>query len=210
MGEELNSDFNTKHVITREDSKRVVQEQLAKLADSSKLMISGGNAYALPYVDSVVNVPLSNSGFNITDREVPFYEIALHGYIDYAGQALNMSDEQTMHHHVLKALETGSNLNFTWFYANSSSVKETEFDYLFSANYRNWIDEAKSAYKEVNAVLSKVRTQPIINHSMLEKGVYQTTYEDGTTVIVNYNDYAIKVKGDAVESMGYLIGGERN
>jgi hypothetical protein len=210
MGEELNSDFNTKHMFTREDTKRVVQEQLAKLVDSSKLMISGGNAYALPYVDSVVNVPLSNSGFNITDREVPFYEIALHGYIDYAGQALNMSDEQTMRHHVLKALETGSNLNFTWFYAKSSSVKESEFDYLFSANYRNWIDEAKSTYKEVNAVLSKVRTQQIINHSMLEKGVYQTTYEDGTRVIVNYNDYAIKVKGDAVESMGYLIGGERN
>ncbi|OBZ17664.1 DUF5696 domain-containing protein [Bacillus sp. FJAT-26390] len=210
MGGELNSDFNAGHMITREETKRVVLEQLAKLAGSSKLMMSGGNAWALPYADHIVNAPLYNSGYNITDRGVPFYEIALHGYIDYAGEALNIADEQTMRHHVLKALETGANLNFTWFYAESSSVKGSEFDYLFSANYRNWIGEAKSAYDEVNAVLSGVQTQPIINHRMLEKGLYQTTYEDGTTVIVNYNDYAINVNGDAVESMGYLIGGERN
>ncbi|RXZ79861.1 hypothetical protein EBB07_20945 [Paenibacillaceae bacterium] len=210
LGEELNSDYNTKHVITREDAKRTVEEQLAKLDQYSHVMVSGGNAYTLPYVDSVVNVPLGNSGYNLTDQSVPFYEMVLHGYIDYAGPALNLSDEQSVRYNTLKSLETGANLYFTWFYAKSSLVKGTEFDYLYSAQYRDWIDEAKKAYDEVSAVLSSVRTQVIKDHQMLEKGVYQTAYEDGTTVVVNYNDYAVNVGGAAVDSMGYLIGGERN
>ncbi|GGG53461.1 DUF5696 domain-containing protein [Paenibacillus radicis (ex Gao et al. 2016)] len=210
LGSELNSDFNTKHVITREETKRTVQEQLASLKESSKLMVSGGNAYSLPYVDSIVDAPLSDSGYNIADGGVPFYEMALHGLIDYAGSAINMSDDQTMRYHVLKSLETGSNLYFTWFYAKSSSVKETSFDYFYSAHYKDWISEATAAYNEVNTALQQARTQFIVGHEELEKGVYQTTYEDGTTVVVNYNDYAVKVKSEAVESMGYRIGGERN
>ena len=210
LGEELNSDFNKQQFMNREEAKRTVEEQLAKLDSYPHVMVSGGNAYTLPYVDSVVNAPLENSGYNLTDRSVPFYEMVLHGYIDYAGSAVNLSDEQTVRYHVLKALETGANLYFTWFYAKSSSVKETEFDYLYSAQYQNWMDEAKIAYDEVNAVLSNVRTQVIKDHQMLETGVYQTTYEDGTTVVVNYNDYAVNVGGIAVESMGYLTGGERN
>jgi hypothetical protein len=210
LGDELNSDFNKKDVITREEAKQTVVEQLAKLDSYPHVMVSGGNAYTLPYVDSVVNAPLENSGFNLTDRSVPFYEMVLHGYIDYAGSAVNLSDEQTVRYHVLKALETGANLSFTWFYAKSSSIKGTDFDYLYSAQYQNWMDEAKIAYDEVNAVLSKVRTQVIKDHQMLETGVYQTTYEDGTTVVVNYNDFAVNVRGIAVEPMGYLTGGERN
>jgi hypothetical protein len=172
-------------------------------------MVSGGNAYTLPFVDSVVNAPLGNSGYNLTDLSVPFYEMVLHGYIDYTGSALNLSDEQSLRYHVLKSLETGSDLYFTWFYGKSSLVKGTEFDYLYSAQYQNWIDEAKAAYDEVNVVLSDVRTQIMKNHHMIGTGVYQTTYEDGTIVVVNYNDYAVKVGGTVVESMGYVIGGEQ-
>ncbi|WP_148300224.1 DUF5696 domain-containing protein [Paenibacillus sp. JCM 10914] len=209
MGNTLNSDYNPKHMVTREGAKQIVQEQLAKLGANTKLMVSGGNSYAIPYADSVINAPVSSSGYNITDQSVPFYEIALHGYVDYAGTALNLGDDQDIRSNMLKAMETGSNLNFKWFYAKSSSVKETEFDYLYSAQYKNWINEATAAYNEVDAVLGKVRTQTIKDHEMLEKGVYRTTYEDGTTVVVNYNDYAINVEGDTVEPLGYLIGGER-
>lgn len=210
MGDELNSDFNSKNVLTREESKKAVQEQLAKLHAYPHMMVSGGNAYTLPFVDSVVNAPMDNSGYNLTDQRVPFYEMALHGYIDYTGEALNLSDEQDTRYHVLRSLETGSGLYFTWFYEKPSLVKETEFDYLYSASYHHWMDEAKAAYSEVNSLLSKVRTQIIKEHQMLETGVYQTTYEDGTTIVVNYNDHAVNVGGAAVEAMGYLMGGEHN
>ncbi|MDQ6418422.1 DUF5696 domain-containing protein [Paenibacillus sp. LHD-117] len=210
LGNELHSDYNEKVMITREEAKRLAQNQLSKIDQSvSGLMINGGNAYSLPYADSVVNAPLSNSAYNLTDEAVPFYEIVLHGYIDYAGSALNMEDDQDVQSHILKALETGSNLNYTWFYAKSSAVKETEYNDLYAANYADWIDEAGSAYKEVNAVLRKLRNKTIIDHAKLEKGVYATTYEGGSKVIVNYNDYSVTADGDLIEAMGYLMRGDQ-
>lgn len=211
LGNELNSDFNEKRLITREEAKQLAQDQLSKIDESvSSLMINGGNAYSLPFAENVINAPLANSAYNLTDEAIPFYEIVLHGYIDYAGSALNMADDQAIQAHILKALETGSNLNYSWFYAKPSAVKDTAYNYLYAANYANWIDEAEAAYKEVDAVLREVRTKTIIDHTRLEKGVFATTYEGGTQVIVNYNDYSVNADGDLIEAMGYRMRGDQS
>jgi hypothetical protein len=211
LGNEINSDFNEKRLITREESKQLAQEQLSKIDESvSRLLINGGNAYSLPFAESVINAPLTNSAFNLTDEAIPFYEIALHGYIEYAGSALNMADDQAIQAHILKALEIGSNLNYSWFYANPSAVKDTEYNYLYASNFVNWIDEAEAAYEEVNAVLRQVRTKAIIDHKKLGKGVFATTYEGGTQVIVNYNNYSVNAEGDLIEAMGYRMRGDRH
>ncbi|WP_054025183.1 DUF5696 domain-containing protein [Bacillus sp. FJAT-28004] len=209
LGNELNSDFNDKRMMMREEAKQLVQEQLVKLDNSvNSLMIDSGNAYALPFADSVINAPLTSSKYNLTDEAIPFYEIVLHGYIDYTGTALNIADDQATRFHILQALETGANLHYSWFYAKPSEVKNTDYNYLYAANYMNWIDEAEAAYKEVNEVLRGVRTKVIIDHKKLESGVFATTYEGGTQVIVNYNDYSVNVEGDLIEAMGYGIGGD--
>lgn len=211
LGDELNSDYNEKRLITREEAKQIAEEQLSKLdAAVDKLMIQGGNAYSLPYAESVVFAPLTNSAFNLTDDAIPFYEIVLHGFIDYAGSPLNMEDDQGIQIHILKALETGANLNYTWFYAKSSAVKDTAYNDLYASNYADWIDEAEAAYKEVNAVLRQVRTRTIVDHAKLDHGVYATTYEGGTQVIVNYNDYRVNADGEWIEAMGYRLRGDRS
>jgi hypothetical protein len=42
--------------------------------------------------------------------------------------------------------------------------------------------------------LAFLQPQFITDHTKLAEGVYQTTYEDGTKIIINYtpNDYAIE------------------
>ena len=60
------------------------------------MLITGGNAYALPYADQIVNVPMESSHFNIVDETVPFYQMVIHGSIDYAGSPINLHDEQDM------------------------------------------------------------------------------------------------------------------
>jgi hypothetical protein len=49
------------------------------------LMISGGNVYSLAYADELVDVPVSSNDFYITDDEIPFYQMVIHGFIDYTG-----------------------------------------------------------------------------------------------------------------------------
>lgn len=119
-----------------------------------------------------------------------------------------MADDQDSSYNFLKALETGSSLHYTWFFADSSAIKMTEFDHLYSADYRGWIDEAAQRYGELNNVLHDVQSQAIIDHRALADGVYQTTFEKGKTIIVNYNDALAEVGGITVRAKDYWVGGE--
>ena len=209
LGGKLNSDFNRSEVIDREEAKEIAIGQLKALSGSAEeLLIEGGNGYAVPYARHIVNAPMSSSGFNITDESVPFFQLVYHGYAQYAGGAWNMAGDQNSKISFLKALETGSALHYIWFYADSSAIKMTDFDYLYSADYRRWIEEAALSYGELNAALHDVQSQTIADHRMLAEGVYQTTFEEGKTIIVNYNDFAANVNGVTVGAMDYWVGGE--
>ena len=206
LGDKLHSDYREKKVVNREQTKKIVTEQLDKLAKSQPdLMIVGGNGYALPYTQSILHAPLTSSGFNITDKSVPFYQMVIHGYIDYAGQPVNLSSDQSVKYQMLRALETGTNVYFSLFYEDAAIIKESEFNHLYSAHYRLWLDEAVEMYKEVNDVLKDVRTEPITAHRELVPGVYETTYGKDYMILINYNQQAVTAEGHRVSAESYTI-----
>ncbi|WKL00667.1 DUF5696 domain-containing protein [Paenibacillus amylolyticus] len=43
-----------------------------------------------------MNVPAGSSRFNITDEEVPFYAMVIHGYMNYAASPMNTSGDQDL------------------------------------------------------------------------------------------------------------------
>ena len=43
------------------------------------------------------------------------------------------------------------------------------------------------------------------DHAILDDGLHQTIYADGTRVVVNYGSSPQLVDGDTVEALGYLI-----
>lgn len=209
LGNELNSDFNREDVINREEAKGVAIDQLKQMSTSTpNLLIEGGNAYATPFAKHIVNAPISNSRFNITDEAVPFFQMVYHGSIQYTGEAWNLGDDQDPSVTFLKALETGSALHYTWFYADPSAIKMTDFDHFYSADYRRWINEAAELYQKLNDVVHDVQGQVIQKHEKLAEGVYQTTFELGKKIIVNYNDDVVKVNGITIMSKGYWVGGD--
>ncbi|MEK3887934.1 DUF5696 domain-containing protein [Bacillus sp. FSL K6-3431] len=206
LGERIHSDYKEKKVINREQSKQIGEEQMSKLNDLyPNLLTIGGNAPVLPYAKSILDVPLSSSGFNITDRSIPFYQMVLHGYIDYAGSPVNLAADQNIQYQILKSLETGSNVYFNWFYEEASTIKETEFNHLISSNFQLWQDDAILMYKTVNSVLNDVRDKPITSHKELARGIYETTYGHHFSIIVNYNEHSAVVDGMTIEAESYKI-----
>ena len=171
-------------------------------------MADGGNAYALPYLTDLTNAPLSNSGYKLEDESVPFYQMVIRGFIDYTGTPYNLSTYTSRKQYVLKCLEYGSNVYFKWIYGPNYLVKDTEYDYMYSVNVEQWIDQAKDIYHEVNGVLKKVHNKRISNHEKVSEGVYKTTYENGVYVIVNYNRSEVTLDdGMTIEAEGYRTGG---
>ncbi|MBS4178993.1 DUF5696 domain-containing protein [Lederbergia citrea] len=206
LGESIHADYKEKKVINREQSKKIVEEQMSKINEQySDLLVIGGNAPVLPYAKSILDAPLSSSGFNITDQSVPFYQMVIHGYIDYAGSPVNLSTDQNIKKQILRSLETGSNVYFSWFYEDPSLIKDSEFNHLLSANYQLWLDESIQMYNEVNDVLKVVRDKPISSHEELGKGVFKTTYGHDYSIIVNYNEQAAAIDGLTIEAESYMI-----
>lgn len=212
MGEMVNSDFrrDPRELIERNQSVSIYQKKMEELNDSSNqnLLVDGGNAYSLPYVDQIVNLPLFSSGANIIDRGIPFMQIVLHGYVDYSGEPINLTGSPWRTK--LKSLETGANPYFAGSHASSSEVKNTDFDDNYFLNYRDWLDEAADFYEEINPVLRKLRSERITSHEKLEDDVYITTYENGTSIIVNYSQQEISLEDITVPPRDYIIQGDNN
>lgn len=206
MAREANSDFRYEldRLVNRVESVNIIQEQLQKMQDQGlKIMVDHGNSYALPFADTVLNVPMRSSNQNLFNREVPFFQMALRGYIDYAGIPINLSGG--WHVNMLKTLETGSYPYFIGSYAKSSEVKATDFDQLYALYYGDWLPFASELYATLNNALGRVQGQRIVDHQELASRVMQTTYENGVTIIVNYNNVTVEVNGHVVGGEDFII-----
>ncbi|OXS61232.1 hypothetical protein B1A99_06880 [Cohnella sp. CIP 111063] len=210
LGEDLNSDVTPRDTLNRQEAVGIVTDVLREIEDSvGRILVNGGNAYAIPYAGTIANAPLESSKFNIASEEVPFYSIVLRGYADLAGAPINHGRDQDPRSALLKMLETGSFAFYQWFYEQPTVIRDTRLNHLYSSHYGNWLEEAVGLYKEANAVLSQVQGQTIAGHRKLADGVYETTYEKGLKIIVNYNKAAVTAQGTAIEARGYrVIGGE--
>ncbi|BBH19452.1 hypothetical protein Back11_07970 [Paenibacillus baekrokdamisoli] len=209
LGDEIDSDFRPSREVTREDSKHIITEQLKQIkAESPNVMVNGGNEYAIPFANHILNMPQSSNEFMLSNESVPFMEMVLHGYVEYAGKPFNLQDDQDIRKNVLKSLETGSNVYYSWVLANVSTIKETYgYDAMYSNGYESWLQEATLAYGEVNEILKQVKGQAIVSHQKVEEGVYKTTFENGKSIIVNYGSQTVEVDGTAVEAGNYKFVG---
>ncbi|MFC4388612.1 DUF5696 domain-containing protein [Gracilibacillus marinus] len=201
----LYGDYQEKNGMDREATRKSVIDQLTEVKEVAEEIITfGGNDYALPFSKHILEIPATSSQFNIIDQTIPFYQMVIHGYIDYAYNPHNLSTEQSMKKQLLLALETGANPYFRLFYEEPTVIKNTEYNHLYSANYQLWKEDAVDLYDHLNKVLKTVRTLPISSHEEIESNVKKTVYGDEKTVYVNYNHYDVTVDGVQIEAEGYV------
>ncbi len=207
LGDMLHSDYNTRRVIFRDTAKDIVKDQLGVLKERySNLLITGGNVYAVAYAEQIVNVPTTTSLFNITDEEVPFYQMVLHGYVDYAGSPINLDNDQDMTMQLLRSIELGAAPHFLWSHESSSKLKFTPYDIFYSTAYTSWYNQAMEMYRKVNDALLDLRTVKIAERIRHAEGVVEMQYMNGTSVYVNYTDKAVSVGGNRIDAKNFKVG----
>lgn len=189
MGRQVNSDFreDPDQLIDRQQALGIQERQLQKLSveHGYDVMIRGGNAYALPYASDIIEMPTASSEYQVFDCSIPFYQIVTHGFIGYAGEPINFSQDYLTA--ALKTVETGSSPYFRVCWRDSSVLKGSESQQLYSLNFDHWRETILRFYGSVNDILGDVQDQVIIDHTQLEEGVFKTTYENGVEIIVDYN-----------------------
>ena len=191
-----------KKAISRDAMKQIMADSLSGLQSGvGSVLANTANAYALPYVDHVTNVPLSSSGFDVFDEDLPFYQLVLHGVMPYATTAINGSaDSERL---LLQAIATGSNLHYDLLHEETSELKDTDFDIYYYAHYANWLDTAAQEYKLASTVTAAVSNQTIVDY-IQQDDVITTTYADGTVTKVNLKTGQISLNGTTYELSEYV------
>lgn len=203
IGDTLYSEHKRNNLYYRDKTMQIYQDILQKASESKKVLVTGGNAYSLPYASMIVEIPLENSFYRIATDRVPFMQMVLHGYVPYAGSPMNLSSNDVRE--FLKILEYGALPHYEWIYADSSEVRRSRYNQLFSGNYKAWIDRAAEIYKEAKEIYKDIYDKTMISHERLGDGVYKTTYENGVSIIVNYNETDFYMSGFSVKGNNYMV-----
>ena len=184
-GKNLSSDFNNRHLTTRGAAK---QAQVEKMKEANEkglgIIINAGNDYALNYVDFVTNMDLHGNAYAIIDETVPFYQIALHGYKNYAGSPINLGYEKDQI--ILESAETAAGLYYTFMEASAMKLQETYYTEYYSSHYDSWKDQFQDSYDRYNKELGVVSNSLIVDHEYVADQVAKTTFDNGYVVYVNF------------------------
>lgn len=195
------SDFSTDTTNTKMDVMNSAVKLLDEAKDKFSIKGESANAYTIPYLSKIYKAPTYTSGYYVFDEEIPFYQIVLHGYIDLTAMPQYTSDNRQINY--LKAVETGSQLLYTGMAAETKEIVDTDYDYLYGTNYKLWLDDAAEKYAKYQPLLEKIYDSAIVSHRALQKDVYETTYENGVSVIVNYNNETVEVDGVKIEKYDF-------
>jgi len=205
MGKDLSSDYYLKDTVSRQQAMDSHAQMLKGITDGSqKVMINMGNDYALPYADIVTNMDLSGSGYTIIDEEIPFYQLAVHGFVDYVGEPLNVCGNEEKE--LLLSAEYGAGLSFSLMRETAFALQKTLYTEYYASDFAAWHDRMMEIYSRYDSEMGHVFGQEMTGHEKLDENLSCTVYEDGTKVYVNYGfTDTVTPDGEKIPARDYLV-----
>ncbi|MBC7319212.1 hypothetical protein H5T89_01070 [bacterium] len=185
--------FDDEHPVDRFDCAKLYSKMVGLAG-----IVDGGCVYGVDYVDTFMSIPSMSSGF-FGGESIPLWQIALHGIVRYSFEPINL--RRDFDYEFLKTLEYGALPTAMLTYESPILIKDTFYKGLFSSKFLDWQNDLKREYELFNKKLGYLQYQFITDHKELSRYVYQTTYSDGTKVIVNYSNKDF----DGIKPLGYRI-----
>lgn len=204
----LYGDYSKRGASRYEAMKRLVKgyKELNSSMENG-ILADGANAYALPYVSHIKNVPMTSSRFDIFDEDIPFYQMVIHGVIPYTTEAVNGSPD--LSDMLLYAAETGSCLRYDMVYEQPGMLEDTEFDIYYYADSGSWMDEAAEAQRILKPILTSVSGAYITGRKTEHSGSRVTVeYSNGCVITVDHSEGWIEHNGRRIYISREEEGGE--
>ena len=151
----------------------------------------------------VTSMDLRGNDYTILDECIPFYQLAVHGYINYTGYPLNICGDDKQE--LLLSAEYGAGLQFTLMKESTFALQKTLFTEYYGSDYDAWRDRMVDIYTRYNAELGHTFNQEMTGHENLTDTLSCTTYADGTKVYVNYDYVDVTFEGKTIPARDYLV-----
>ncbi len=209
LADQLNSDYRKHHLVDRTESEQISRQALDSLYEAGlTMMADGGNVYALSYLTDITNAPLSAAGSRSRTNLCRSIRWSFADMSTIPGRH-TICPHIRIRSNIFCNVWSTARFSFTWIAKQNDKVKDTEYDYLYAVHYDGWLELAEHMYEEVNSVLKLVQHAGIIHHEKRAEGVYETVYENGVSVIVNYNRSPVTINGITIAPESFVTGGEQ-
>ena len=177
-----------------------------KIADSKfSLMLESPFIYTADYADCIIGAPCESSNYDIEDKNVPFYQLLLHGLVTYSLPSANSSLSEKLT--VLKAVETGSSIMYSLSATEFSEIIEDGYEELNCIYAKDWLDEIADSSHIVYNALKDVADTEIVFHSEVNSDVFKIEYANGIIIYVNYGEEEAIIDGVNIPEMDFCVCG---
>lgn len=209
IGSELSGDYRKNVETFKVDAVRNQITSLEILSSSgiNNMTLYKPYDYAFKYTDVAKNIPYQSTQYEILDYSVPFYQLVANGLFDYSGESFNANSEKGTMEHLMRMIETGSNMSFTLSGDSSEKLLPTEYNYYYYTLYTDWVDTIIEVYTKLNDL--GIYDGELVEHECLGSNIYKVVYSTSNgdvTIYLNYtrNNY-VAPDGTEVQSKDYAV-----
>ena len=161
------------------------------------------NAAALLDIDIRWLYPETDSGYDLFDDSVPFYQMVFSGDRQLVSRALNTSGDDRRA--FLDCLAAGMVPHYELLPETLPMPGKEQVDGFYAADYADWGDAVIAGYQQYLPVYDAVFGQALVNYRQLRTGVCELTYENGTKLLVNRTETAETADGCTVAANGFTL-----
>ena len=165
------------------------------------LYSEAANAYIAGLSDCIGSAPLQNGGYNALDETIPFYEMVYGGFIPLYSPAINLSvnSEELL----LRAAAAGVSPAFTLGERLESFLVDSIDSNYYGISYKSLGDTVIDTVRTAKPYVEKTANEEIVKYKIIQKGVTETVFKNGTAVYVNYTDEAFTVGNTVIPARSY-------
>ncbi|MBR4502712.1 MAG: hypothetical protein IKP22_12650 [Clostridia bacterium] len=195
-------DYRYQAIIDPVQARALVKDALSKL--EGPLSLHDPAADLAPLGQWAVDVSRDSSDYASFYAAIPFKQLALSGLTQIAGKDVNLSS-RSLNDALLTAAELGTSVKYTVTARNPYAFKSSHFEYLYAVSWADWKSEINDAIVRTTALRERIGGKAILNHRMLSPQVFETTYEGGIKVLVNYGSNDFEAEGGSVPAHSFIL-----
>ena len=202
LGNTVYSSFG-KTGISRTSAGMYWQQALETLSGKIQtLSAKTASAYAFPYIEQVDATPCASSRFEVTDMEIPFYQMVTHGAMVLYTEPAN--EDGNIRKALLRAIEYGMYPSWRVIAGDTALLSGTDYASWHAASLDAWREEIKNTAAWM-APLGVYAGMQMTGHEQVTATLSVTTYANGDMVLVNYGSEDAEHLGVTVPALGYAI-----
>ncbi len=167
-------------------------------------LANAANDYAVAGSDAVIDAPLYSSNYDVSDKDVPFYQMVFRGYVPMNSVSINLCADTS--DAMLRCISAGIAPSYTLTYNYDNELITNEQTLIFGSAYEGNKAKIEADYTAIKDYIDSIDDATVIGYDIISADVRVTRFSNGVYTVVNYGDTAVETAYGTVEAGGWITG----